>query len=169
MFDILNDFTTASVAATSCTTCPSTCNDFSMENLSLIRATLLEEHTDLGGEVYALGFAHSSQDSERHDIQERLFEAVVVKKSGSDDSDIAIASASLQEMLTSESLLYIEDDNENAYAHERDLYISGLKDSSKSEYNEGDGTLVITAKNDASGYTIKVTLKKAAAEKSVEA
>ncbi|MDD9361467.1 MAG: hypothetical protein PV344_00855, partial [Anaplasma sp.] len=76
---------------------------------------------------------------------------------------------SLQEMLTSESLLYIGYENEDAYAQERDLYVSGLKDNSKSEYNDGDGTLVITAKNNASGYTVKVTLKKAAAEKSEEA
>ncbi|SBO13937.1 hypothetical protein ANAPC1_00277 [Anaplasma phagocytophilum] len=161
MFDILNDVATASVAVT-CTNsvdeCLKSCDGFSMENLSFVRATPLEQNIDSEGEAYSVRFTHSSQHDAEH-IQEKLLD-IVVKKSGTDNSGIVLVSASLHEILTSESILYIGDENTNAYAYERALYVGGLESSNDSK---GTDQRVITAKNGASGCEVKVTLKKAEA------
>ncbi|WP_196765669.1 hypothetical protein, partial [Anaplasma phagocytophilum] len=91
-----------------------------------------------------------------------LLDIVVVEKTSTDKSGIALVSASLHEILTVESMLYIGDENTDAYAYERELYVSGLNGEPTSN-SGGEGPLVITAKNGASGCTVKVTLNKAKA------
>ncbi|QLL67204.1 hypothetical protein O998_06045 [Anaplasma phagocytophilum str. Norway variant1] len=166
MFDILDGFTIASVNVT----CPEvddchclkSCNGFSMDNLSLVRATPLEQNIDSEGEAYSMRFTSSSLDEAAH-IQEKLLDIVVKKDETVEDLGIALVSASLHEILTSESILYIGDENTDAYAHERELYVSGLKETSKYKEGSNDNTIVITAKNNASGCTVNLTLNKAKA------
>lgn len=161
MFDILNGFTTASVDVTCAAgvdDCLKSCNGFSMNDLSFVRATPLEQNIDSEGEAYSMRFTSSSSDAEEH-IKEKLLD-IVVKKSVAEGPGIALVSASLHEILTSESILYIGDENTDAYVHERELYVGGLVREGDLENSKSDEALVITAKNKASGCTVKVTLNK---------
>ncbi|UQD54261.1 hypothetical protein [Anaplasma phagocytophilum] len=166
MFDIFNDFATASVTITSCNaelaSCAGDCSDFSVNDMRFATANAISRDDTTGSISYDLEFGDSHSSDELNTL-DRDFRAVVIKPRN-DSSDIKLSHITLCEILTNKPALYVYNGPPGSIndvcAQERRQYVSGLMEQSTSEYNENDGTLVITSTNTHSGCVVKVTLQK---------